>query len=128
MDGIKDEIAGVNIAGLMGLLGDKSNLTADNPIINNIANGFIKNLVSKLGVSDSIAKTVSSVAIPFIMSKFSDKAQDGSMMEMVSGFMSGGDGKTEMDDMLGSLLGGYSDSKGGSNPLDDIKGKLGGLF
>ncbi len=69
-----------NPSGLLDLLKEQGNITKSNPIIQNISSKYIAGLISKLGLSESIAAKVSDFVIPFIMekisSKFSSEAKD----------------------------------------------------
>ncbi|WP_107038159.1 hypothetical protein [Brumimicrobium mesophilum] len=123
IDGLKEEVTGGNLSGVMDLFNGKSDTSTSNPIVGGIANKFIGNLVSKLGISEGIASKVSDMIIPFIMSKFGSKetgeAKEGSdLADLLGG---GG-----IAGALGGLLGGSKDDKDGKD--DGILGKLGGMF
>lgn len=122
IDGLKEQITSGNLSGVMDLFNGKSDASTSNPVVGGIANKFIANLVSKLGISEGMASKASELVIPFIMSKFSSKdtgeAKEGSdLMDMLGG---GG-----IADAIGGLLGGKKGEKGKD---DGILGKLGGMF
>lgn len=124
IDGLKEQVTGGNLSGVMDLFNGKSDTSTSNPVVGGIANNFIGNLVSKLGISEGIASKVSDMIIPFIMSKFGSKetgeAKEGSdLMDMLGG---GG-----IAGALGGLFGG-GDKKDGDDKDGGILGKLGGMF
>lgn len=123
VEGLKEQVTSGNLGGVMDLFNGKSDTSTSNPVVGGIANKFIANLVSKLGISEGMASKASDVVIPFIMSKFSSKetgeAKDSSqLMDMLGG---GG-----IAGALGGLLGGNKDDKRGKD--EGLLGKLGGMF
>ena len=121
-EGITSAISGGNVSGILGMLqgaagGDAAGLV-QNTVYKGIAGNFINGLVSKLGIPESMASTVSSVALPFIMSKIGNQAKaegdtddiDQSSVMSALGLDAGG------------LLGKAGDLLGGGG------GGLGGMF
>src|SRR5690554_6544538 len=84
VEGLKEQVTSGNLGGVMDLFNGKSDTSTSNPVVGGIANKFIANLVSKLGISEGMASKASDVVIPFIMSKFSSKetgkAKDSSQL------------------------------------------------
>lgn len=87
-----------------------------NAVYQNIASNFIGKLTSKLGIGPGIANQVSSIALPMIMSKFSNQVTDDNGNVDQSDLMS----KLGVGNMLGDAMKG----KAG----DMLKGGLGGMF
>ncbi|WKN30222.1 DUF937 domain-containing protein [Porifericola rhodea] len=109
---VKDEFGRGNLSGLMGLFQNKEQI-ATNPIVTNIIRKYAGDLGSKLGIDPQMSTTIANYAIPFILSKFVNTAQEkgvdqASLMSMLSGGGKG-DGK-DLGDMLKGQLG---DSLGG---------------
>lgn len=82
--------------------------STNNPLIESLSSGVINNLSQKNGLSPDIARTIASIAIPFVLNMFNQKA---------SSAQSGG---MDIGGLLGSVLGGGQQSRGG--------GLLGGLL
>jgi len=120
LDGLKEQVLGGNISGVMDLFNGKSETTTSNPIVGGIAAKMVSGLISKLGVNQSIAEKATEIVIPFIMSKFGSsqtgEAKDGNQLMSMLGMDSDGG----VMGMLGGVLG----NKNEDNPL----GKLGKLF
>lgn len=155
MEGVMGAVSGGNVDGILGMLtsavgGGSSEAGGglmQNMLYKGIAGSFVSNLTSKLGLSEGIAGTLSSVALPMIMSKIggatqaagdTDGIDAGSMMSALGidggGLLSGlaglaGGAEGGAGDLLGkaaSLLGKSGDAakEGG----DGLLGKLGGMF
>lgn len=147
-EGIMGAVSGGNMDGILGMLqgavsggGSGGGGLMDNPIVKGIAGNFIGKLTGSLGMDNGIAGTISSLALPMIMSKIGGAAQAhgdtdgidaGSVMgalgldagDLLGGLAGGG----AAGDLLGKaadMLGGDDDkkSKGGG-----LLGKLGGFF
>jgi hypothetical protein len=118
-DGIKTEAGNGNFSGLLDLFNGNGGSIQNNSIVQSISQQFVGNIVSKLGLSPSLANTISGMVIPFIMSKFSSTdtgtandasdlmsqlgiGRDDMMTGALTGFL-GGDSKD-----AGNLLGGIS--------------------
>ncbi|MDF9796144.1 hypothetical protein OKW21_001407 [Catalinimonas alkaloidigena] len=107
---VKDEIGRGNIGGLMSLFQNKEQI-GSNPIVTNIIKKYAGDLGSKLGLDPNLSSTIANYAIPFILGKFINTAQEkgvdqASLMSMLGG---SGDGK-DIGDML---KGQFGDSLGG---------------
>jgi uncharacterized protein YidB (DUF937 family) len=76
-DVTKKEVTGQMTSGgignLLNLFSNQNNNASANLIQNNIASGVVTNLVSKLGLSQDVAKTISSIAIPAIIGLITKK-------------------------------------------------------
>jgi hypothetical protein len=109
-NGLKNELTGSNISGLMGLL--KGGSTSGNPIVTNLVNQYAGSLIAKLGLPESVSKQVATFAVPFILSKIQGRTA--------------GKSDTDIAGMLGGDLGGVGDllKKG----VGGLGGGLGGLF
>jgi hypothetical protein len=109
-NGLKNELTGGNISGLMGLL--KGGSTSGNPIVTNLVNQYAGSLIAKLGLPESVSKQVATFAVPFILSKIQGRTA--------------GKSDTDIAGMLGGDLGGVGDllKKG----VGGLGGGLGGLF
>lgn len=140
------------LGSLLGLLGSGSGSgqgLMSNPVVGNIAQSVITNLMQKFGLSNSAAASVVASMLPSVLGSLIDKANDpdddsvstGGIMDVLSGGKTSGidfgsilsqgagalaDGKLDMNDLLniaGGLGGGKQQGSGGG-----IGGLLGGLF
>lgn len=140
------------LGSLLGLLGNGSGSgqgLMSNPVVGNIAQSVITNLMQKFGLSNSAAASVVASMLPSVLGSLIDKANDpdddsvstGGIMDVLSGGKTSGidfgsilsqgagalaDGKLDMNDLLniaGGLGGGKQQGSGGG-----IGGLLGGLF
>lgn len=140
------------LGSLLGLLGGGSGSgqgLMSNPVVGNIAQSVISNLMQKFGLSDSAAAGVVGSMLPSVLGGLIDKANDpdddsvstGGIMDVISGGKTSGidfgsllsqgagalaDGKLDMNDLL-NIAGGLGGNKqqGGGGGLG---GLLGGLF
>jgi len=141
------------LGSLLGLLGGGSgsgNGMMSNPIVGNIAQSVIGNLMEKFGLSNSAAAGVVASMLPQVLGSLINKANDpdddsvntGGIMDVLSGGKTSGidfgsilsqgagalsDGKLDMNDLLniaGSAMGGNKQQGGGGG----LGGLLGGLF
>jgi len=118
-DGLKDQILGGNLSGVMNLFNGKSSPTSSNPIVSSLISTYASNLISKVGLSPAIAQTVTNMVIPALMSKFASK--DTGEAHDEKGLLSklGMSGDSAITGMLGGILG----NKGG-----DLLGGIGKMF
>lgn len=109
-DTVKDEVGRGNLGGLMSLFQDKGRI-ASNPIVTNMIRKYAGNLGSKLGLDPNISSTIANYAIPFIVGKFINTAQEKGVdqMSLMSMFAGGDKGKNPGD----TLKGQFGDSLGG---------------
>lgn len=146
-EGLMGAVTGGNMDGILGMLqgavggnaGGNAGLMS-NPLVKGIAGNFIGKMTNSLGLDEGIAGTISSLAIPMIMSKIGGAAQahgdtDGIDAESVMGALG-----LDAGDLLSSLAGGGAagDLLGkAADMLGDTKtnsggggllGKLGGFF
>jgi hypothetical protein len=113
-EGISGAVASGNIGGLLDMVRGASGGTqslGQNMVYQGIASNFINKLTAKLGIPAAMAQTVSSVALPFIMSKIGNKTAEhgesndidqGSLMSVLGLDTGGMLGKA--GDMLGGFL------------------------
>jgi uncharacterized protein YidB (DUF937 family) len=139
------------LGSLLGLLGggNSSQGLMSNPVVSNIAQSVIANLMQKFGLSNSAAASVVASMLPSVLGSLISKANDpdddsvntGGIMDVLSGGKTSGidfggllsrgadafsDGKLDMNDLIniaGGLGGGKQQGNGGG-----IGGLLGGLF
>ncbi len=102
---VKDQMLSGNLSDVMNLFSDKPNTASANILQNNILNGVISNLVSKLGLSQGVASTIAAIAIPALMNLITKKNSttpddDPSPLNEIFGGKKGGLGGA-----LGGLLG-----------------------
>lgn len=148
-EGITSALSGGNVDGLLGMLtsavgggsGSGGGLL-ENVVYKGIAGNFINKVTSSLGLSEGVASTISSLALPMIMNKIggatqaagdTDGIDAGSMMSALgldAGSLLGGlAGGGQTGDLLGkaaSMLGGAKDT--GSTAGGGLLGKIGGMF
>ncbi|AFK05180.1 hypothetical protein Emtol_4055 [Emticicia oligotrophica DSM 17448] len=139
------------LGSLIGLLGNGSsgNLMS-NPIVGNIAQSVVGNLMEKFGLSNSAAASVVGNMLPSVLGTLIDKTNDpndssidlGGLMGTITGGKTNGidfgsllsqganalaDGKLDMNDIMniaGSAMGGQK-QQGSGGGIGDL---LGGLF
>lgn len=132
-EGLTSAVTSGNVDGILGMLKSATGGAGGGDLMSNmvykgIAGNFIGKLTSSLGLGDGVAGTISSVALPMIMSKLGNATQsagdsdgiDASSLMGVLGMDAGG--------LLGNaskLLGGNSDGGSGGGGL---LGGLGGLL
>lgn len=139
------------LGSLLGLLGGSNSGQGlmSNPVVSNIAQSVIANLMQKFGLSNSAAASVVASMLPSVLGSLINKANDpdddsvntGGIMDVLSGGKTSGidfggllsrgadafsDGKLDMNDLI-NLAGGSGNKNqhGGGN---GIGGLLGGLF
>ena len=151
-EGIMGAVTGGNVDGILGMLksavgGTDTSSSAggggllQNMVYKGIAGSFVSKLTSKLGLSEGIASTVSSLALPAIMSKIggatqaagdTDDIDAGSMMSALGldagsllGGLAGGGAAGDLLGQAANLMGkGDDDKKDGGGLL----GAIGGMF
>ena len=138
-EGLTSAVSGGNIGGILDMVRGASGSAGagaagagslmQNTVYQGIAGNFINKLTSKLGIPASMAQTVSSYALPFLLSKLAgqtraagdtDDIDQGSLLSTL-GLDAGG-----LLGKAGDLLGGNSDNDGGSG--GGLGGALGGLL
>lgn len=105
VDNMKEEASNGNFDNIMGLL--KSDTNPSNPLITKISNSLVGNLTSKVGLSPEMANKVTTMAIPFILSKIGSHTAQGTDTSALSNLLGGGSG----------MLGGLKDKLGGLGKL-----------
>lgn len=139
-EGITNAISGGNVDGIVGMLqsavggGGGGGGLVQNMVYKSIAGNFIGKLTSKLGLGEGMAGTISSIALPMIMSKLGGATQAagdtegidaGSMMSALgldAGSLLGGGGAAGMLGKAAGMLG-KKDGDGGG-----LAGGLGNLL
>ena len=125
-EGLTSAMTGGNVRGIMGMFssmtgGGGGGGLVQNMVFKGIAGNFIGKLTSKLGIGEGMAGTISSMALPMILSKIKGAASDDSGEVSQSGLMS----------MMGLDAGGLTDGLK-DKAADALKGKLpggiGGMF
>lgn len=91
-DGITEKFNNGQISDIIGLLGKGG---SKSPFAGGLVNNVVKNLISKLGLSPDLSNTIASVAIPFIIDKFSGFATE-----------KGKDNEDGISDLMGDLISG----------------------
>jgi hypothetical protein len=76
MGKITTQASGANIAGLMNMFNSKQPLD-QSLLVQNMMSDYGSRMASKLGVGESVSKSVSTFLIPFIMSKLSHTISAG---------------------------------------------------
>ena len=128
-DGITSAISGGNVGGILDMVksatggGDGGGGLLQNMVYKGIAGNFIGSLTSKLGVPESMASTVSSLALPMIMSKLGGATKEAGDTDDIDA----GSLMSVMGLDAGSLLGKAGDLLGGGDKKDG-GGGLGGML
>jgi hypothetical protein len=118
MEGLKSSVASGDISGLTNLLSGQAANIASNPIVKDMITNLAGGLITKLGLSDSIATNFANGVVPQVMETIVSKVQGGESGFQISDIMSNLGGGS-FQDILGSLTGG-KDGIGGA--LDKLKG------
>lgn len=105
--GLMDKAKSGKLDDIMGLLGKSG---SSSPFASSLVNNTVSSLVSKLGLPKGIAESIGSIAIPFIISKFSDLTST-----------KGKSNEEGVKDIIGDLLKGSAKD----NLLGGLKSKLG---
>ena len=105
-EGISEKVSSGQIGDIMGLLGKGGSSSS---FAGGLANSVVGNLVSKLGLSKEISNTIATVAVPFIIDKFSSFASE-----------KGKDNEAGITDLLGDVVTG--------SIKDNLLGGLGKKF
>ncbi len=104
-DTLKGEASGGNLSGIMNMISGGGNIS-NNPLVTGMVSNMVGGLTSKLGFDSSKASSIATFIIPFIMQKFSNKAQEDNMDEGDISKMLMGGLMGNMKDKLGGALGG----------------------
>ncbi|MDL2243488.1 hypothetical protein LJB84_01435 [Bacteroidales bacterium OttesenSCG-928-J19] len=75
-DGLKQNLTLDNMGNLMSLFGGDKNTAQSNPVTKNLQSTVSSALMSKIGLSKSIADTISSTVVPMVISTISGKVND----------------------------------------------------
>ncbi|MCP9236404.1 DUF937 domain-containing protein [Lewinella sp. JB7] len=132
-EGITSAISGGNFSSILNMVerasgkGSTGGSLTSNVVYQNIAGNFVQKLTARLGLPEGIAQQVSSVALPFIMSKIAGKTREaGSTDEVDQGSLMsvlGLDTGNLLGKAAGGLFGKKDDKNGGG-----IGGALGGFL
>ena len=101
--GVKEKASSGKLDDIMGLLGKGG---SSSPFASSLVNNTVGNLVTKLGLPKGVADSIGGIAIPFIISKFSEFTSS-----------KGNSGEEGVKNIMGDLL------KGGLK--DNLLGGLG---
>lgn len=126
IEGVMGAVTGGNVGGVLDMLksatgGGEGGGLVENMVYKGIAGNFITNITSKLGLSEGIASTVSSMALPMIMEKIggaaksagdTDDIDQSSVMDAL-GLDAGSLLKGAAGSLLGGKAGGLADKLGG---------------
>ena len=126
MDGVMGAVSGGNVSGILDMLksatGGAGGGLMENAMYKGVADNFIGKITSKLGLSEGIASTISSMALPMIMEKIGGAAQAaGDTNEIDKSSVMSALG-LDAGSLLSKATGGLTDKLGG------LGGKLGGMF
>ena len=107
LSNFKSSATGGDLDGILNLFNGKQSISGS-PLVKNIISDYAGQLISKLGFSTNTAKSISSIAIPFIMNMINKETPDAGIPD---------------NDLLSML--GSSAFAGGKN---NVLGKLKNLF
>ena len=106
---LKAQALGGNMSGIMGLFGGETPAEGQkNELTSAISGNMLENLVSKVGLPESIASKISVDFLPQVLGFFQGKAKDENGNVSQTGIMSMLSGGN-----LGDVLGGLKDKLGG---------------
>lgn len=112
---VKEEAATGNTEGLMHLFGSQeASASTTNPIVENIEAEFTNKLITKLGISSSVASTATNILMPYLIkaisAQFSSSAtknEEGLLAMFQGGQLAQPDTfKRKLEERLGDKLGG----------------------
>jgi hypothetical protein len=100
--GLMDKFKSGDLNAITGLLGKGGN---SSPFATNLINSTVSNLISKLGLSKEVANTVSNIAVPLLIEKFSGfvSSKGNSDEDGVKNILGDLVGNTLKDNLLGGL-------------------------
>ena len=148
-EGIMGAVSGGNVDGILGMLssavgggGEAGGGLMENLVYKGIAGNLVSKLTGSLGVDSGIASTLSSVALPMIMSKIGGATQAagdtegidaGSMMSALGldsgsllGSLAGGGAAGDLLGKAAGMLGNAGEA--GKDAGGGLLGKIGGMF
>ncbi len=136
LDGLKSMASGGNLQDLAGMLGGKSSINMNNPLVKELAGKVTGNLTEKFGLSSDAAGGVASGLIPQVLGGLLGKANDPGVsnfnMSDIAGSLTGGNGGGLMDmiSSFGSKMGLDQDGDGkvGISDITSAATKKGGFF
>lgn len=148
LGGLQQQAQGGNLGGLLGsLMGQQSASPQDNAVVEGVQQNVTGDLMSRFGISNQQALSITATIVPVVLGKLFNKASDpndssisvGDVMGAATGNpqaagvdwmgMAGSamaDGKLDMGDLMrvaGGFMGGSGGQQGGG-----LGGMLGGLF
>lgn len=134
IESLKSQVAGGNFAEVLSTLGGKTGMT-NNPVVSNIISSVSSSIMSKFGLSQEAAASVSNGLVPNVMSQLVNKTNDPSDSSFDLGgiFNTLSGGKTQGID-FSNMLSGNTNLKDlaskftGSDVSSGIGGMLGNLF
>lgn len=129
--GLKDQLAGGGAQDVLKTLGGQAGAAAGNPVVDNISEKFITNIVEKFGVNPQTAQSIASSVIPAVMGSLVNKTNDpndssfdlGGILSHLSGGKTSG---LNLGGILQSLSGGLDKDHDGDVDLGDIAGMFTG--
>lgn len=109
LETIKDEVGRGNFGGLFGILQEKKEEAASNPIVTHMIRKYAGDLGAKLGMDPNLANTVASFAIPFILRKFQELSKEqGLDLNALMAMINNPEGESEkMKGQFGDSMGGF---------------------
>tara|TARA_R110001592_G_scaffold131477_1_gene345325 strand:- start:83009 stop:83473 length:465 start_codon:yes stop_codon:yes gene_type:complete len=113
-DTLSKHLASGNVGDILQLLNGEASINS-NPIVSNMVGNLVSSLMSKLGLSSTMATSLSNYVVPFVLDKIAAKKPSNgfdisSLTELISG------GENGLADSMKSALG------------DSISNKFGKLF
>ncbi|MCK5539231.1 MAG: hypothetical protein KAI79_20580 [Bacteroidales bacterium] len=105
---VTKEATGGGIGNIMNLFSSSDNNSSANSLQDNIVNGVVADLISKLGIEESMAKMAAAYVVPMLMEKITGKNSetaddDASPITKMFGIVSSGD-----DGLMGKIGGFFS--------------------
>lgn len=97
---LQGTLANGGLQDVMGLFSGKSQISGSNPLVHNISQGLISNLMNKLGITSAAAQRIAASLIPVVLEKLVSKTNDPN------------DNGFDINGILGSLLGGKTNHGG----------------
>ena len=106
-EGLMDKASSGKLNDIMGLLGKGG---SSSPFASSLVSSTINNLVSKIGLPKAVADKIGTIAIPFIIDKFSDFTSDKGKsneegVKDIFGDLLKGSAKDKLIDGLGKKFG-----------------------
>lgn len=112
--GLQNILANGGLQQVMAMFQGNNAQSGNNPVVNQIAGGFVDNIMKKFGIENQAARGIAASLIPSVLGSLFGKAKDPN------------DSSIQAGDIFGSLTGGQAQQNGGfMSMVNKIGGAVG---